>query len=97
MLELRGIIGGLVREAVLYLAASPDSYLRQRAALRELDDRLLADIGLNRSDIRKMRTGFWTSLRIRLASREPTSASARTPPSSLRSPVARSRRSLRAA
>lgn len=38
------------REAGRYLALSPRSRLHQRAALRELDDRLLADIGVTRRE-----------------------------------------------
>ncbi|MGY4478675.1 GNAT family N-acetyltransferase [Bradyrhizobium sp. USDA 3364] len=34
-----------------YLAVSPHSRTRRRQALRELDDRLLADVGLSRSDV----------------------------------------------
>ncbi len=37
---------GWLFEAGLYFAASPHSYLRQRAALAELDGRLRADIGV---------------------------------------------------
>lgn len=38
----------IARETGRYLALSARSHLHQRAALRELDDRLLADIGLTR-------------------------------------------------
>jgi L-amino acid N-acyltransferase YncA len=44
-------IGGVIVELGRYLAVSPDSRIRRRQALRELDDRLLADIGLSRSDV----------------------------------------------
>jgi uncharacterized protein YjiS (DUF1127 family) len=40
------IAAGLVVELARYLGGSPHSRLRQRAALRELDERLLDDIGL---------------------------------------------------
>ncbi|QEN91387.1 N-acetyltransferase family protein [Labrys sp. KNU-23] len=39
-----------VRETGRYLAVSPRSLLHQQAALRELDDRLLADIGIARRE-----------------------------------------------
>ena len=41
----------LLREIVLYLGASPWSLWHQLDELRELDDRLLHDIGLSRTDI----------------------------------------------
>ncbi|MBN8939408.1 MAG: GNAT family N-acetyltransferase [Rhizobiales bacterium] len=41
----------LLTEIARYLVASPHSRLVQRRALRELDDRLLADIGLTRAAI----------------------------------------------
>lgn len=41
----------LLKEISRYLVASPHSRLVQRRALRELDDRLLADIGLTRTAI----------------------------------------------
>jgi hypothetical protein len=40
----------LFLEAGRYLALSPQSRLRQRAALRELDRRLLADIGVTTAE-----------------------------------------------
>lgn len=43
-------IKDILREAGRYLAVSPQSRWRQLAALRALDDRLLADIGLSRQD-----------------------------------------------
>lgn len=43
------IFGRLVREIGHYLATAPGSRLRQRAALRGLDERLLADIGITRA------------------------------------------------
>jgi uncharacterized protein YjiS (DUF1127 family) len=39
-------------EACHYIAGSPHSRLRQLEALRQLDDRLLADIGLTREEAR---------------------------------------------
>ena len=47
-LSLQAACVAAVREGGRYLALSPRSRLHQRAALRELDDRLLADIGLTR-------------------------------------------------
>jgi len=44
-------IGGVLVELGRYLAASPRSRIRRWQALRELDDRLLADVGLSRSDV----------------------------------------------
>lgn len=44
-------IGGVIVELGRYLAVSPHSRIRSRQALRELDDRLLADVGLSRSDV----------------------------------------------
>jgi uncharacterized protein YjiS (DUF1127 family) len=43
-----GSLRDLWREFVRYLTGSPRSRLRQRAALRELDDRMLRDIGVTR-------------------------------------------------
>jgi len=43
-------LGRIVREIVLYVGASPLSRRRQLEALRDLDDHLLRDIGLGRSD-----------------------------------------------
>lgn len=40
----------LVRETVLYIGASPRSRWHQIDTLRALDDRMLRDIGLGRSD-----------------------------------------------
>lgn len=40
-----------VREAGRYLALSPRSRLHQRAALRDLDHRLLADVGITRREV----------------------------------------------
>ena len=40
----------ILREIARYLALSPQSRLHQLARLRELDDRLLADIGVTRHE-----------------------------------------------
>lgn len=45
----------ILKEAIRYLAVSPQSYLRQRQALRALDDRLLADIGITHGEARSGR------------------------------------------
>ncbi|WP_407170503.1 DUF1127 domain-containing protein [Bradyrhizobium sp. ORS 111] len=50
-------IGGVLVELGRYLAASPRSRIRRWQALRELDDRLLADVGLSRSDVRDQPMG----------------------------------------
>ena len=50
MISLHTPARALLYEAARYLAASPHSRLRQRRALGELDDRLLADIGLTRHE-----------------------------------------------
>lgn len=44
-------IGDAIVELGRYLAVSPHSRIRRRQSLRELDDRLLADVGLSRSDV----------------------------------------------
>jgi hypothetical protein len=51
----------LVREAVLYAGASPQSRRHQLEALRGLDDRLLRDIGVDRSVSANGRTDRGTS------------------------------------
>ncbi len=43
-------IRAILREMGHWLAGSPHSRLRQRAQLRALDERLLADIGVTRSE-----------------------------------------------
>ena len=43
-------IKDILQEAARYLTASPHSRLRQLHALRELDDRLLADVGVTRRE-----------------------------------------------
>jgi hypothetical protein len=45
----------LLIEAGRYLAGSPNSRLHQLAALRELDDRLLADVGISRCEAKLAR------------------------------------------
>jgi uncharacterized protein YjiS (DUF1127 family) len=42
-------------EAGRWLAGPQHSRLRQRAALRDLDDRLLADVGISREEARRGR------------------------------------------
>jgi uncharacterized protein YjiS (DUF1127 family) len=42
-----------LREAGRWLAGSQSSRLRQRATLRDLDDRLLADVGISREEARR--------------------------------------------
>jgi uncharacterized protein YjiS (DUF1127 family) len=42
---------GVLREIALYIGLHPRSRWRQFAHLRELDDRLLADIGLSRTEV----------------------------------------------
>jgi uncharacterized protein YjiS (DUF1127 family) len=51
----------LVREAVLYIGASPQSRRHQLEALGGLDDHLLRDIGLDRSVAADGRTDHGTS------------------------------------
>ena len=46
----RCAVGGFIVEIGRYIGGSPWSRARQRAALRNLDDRLLADIGLTREE-----------------------------------------------
>ena len=48
MIHKQNPFKGLAQESLRYLAGSPLSRLRQREALRNLDDRLLADIGIAR-------------------------------------------------
>jgi uncharacterized protein YjiS (DUF1127 family) len=54
-------LGRLVREAVLYVGASPQSRRHQLETLSGLDDHLLRDIGLDRSVARTGRTDYGTS------------------------------------
>jgi hypothetical protein len=49
MQHLLFCLGRLVREAVLYIGASPQSRRHQLEALGGLDEHLLRDIGLGRS------------------------------------------------
>ncbi|MHC2437441.1 GNAT family N-acetyltransferase [Bradyrhizobium sp. USDA 4451] len=53
-------IGGVIVELGRYLVVSPHSRIRRWQALRELDDRLLADVGLSRSDVEM---GLWCAQR----------------------------------
>lgn len=50
MAGCRMTIGQILQEGGRYLALSPQSRLHQTARLRELDDRLLADIGVTRRE-----------------------------------------------
>ncbi|MBR0895669.1 hypothetical protein JQ616_11965 [Bradyrhizobium tropiciagri] len=49
-------IGGVIVELGRYLTVSPHSRIRRWQALCELDDRLLADVGLSRSGVEM---GLW--------------------------------------
>ncbi len=64
----------LLIEAVNYAAGSPRSRLRQIAALRELDDRLLDDVGITR---RQALAGRPASARSRTIQRRQALPSAR--------------------
>lgn len=48
--RLRGKLSGMLLEAARYFSGCPRSRLHQRAALRDLDDRLLLDIGVTRRE-----------------------------------------------
>jgi len=50
--RMRGTLFGMALEVARHLSGCPRSQLRQRAALRELDDRLLLDIGTTRRETR---------------------------------------------
>lgn len=54
-------MGRLVRDAVLYIGASPQSRRHQLETLSDLDDHLLRDIGLDRSVASAGRTDHGTS------------------------------------
>jgi uncharacterized protein YjiS (DUF1127 family) len=54
-------LGRLVREAVLYVGASPQSRRHQLETLSNLDDHLLRDIGLDRSVAANRRADHGTS------------------------------------
>jgi hypothetical protein len=54
-------LGRMVREAVLYVGASPQSRRHQIETLRGLDDHLLRDIGLDRPVAAKGPTDDGTS------------------------------------
>ena len=51
-------IASVIAELGRYLTASPHSRVRRWQALRELDDRLLADVGLSRDDVEM--AAWWT-------------------------------------
>ena len=51
----------LAREAIRYLAGSAQSRLRQHEALRDLEERLLTDIGISRDQARHSRLGITAS------------------------------------
>lgn len=51
MSNWRFSIKRFLKESALYFMASPHSKIRQLNALRHLDDRLLMDIGVTRSEI----------------------------------------------
>jgi len=53
--RIRSTLFGMVLEAARYLSGCPRSRLHQRAALRDLDDRLLLDIGTTRREARARR------------------------------------------
>ncbi|MFB9262624.1 DUF1127 domain-containing protein [Bradyrhizobium erythrophlei] len=48
-------MGDFLIELARYLTASPHSRIRRWAALRELDDHLLRDIGLSRCEVERGR------------------------------------------
>jgi hypothetical protein len=54
-------LGRLIREAVLYVGASPQSYLHQLETLNGVGDHLLRDVGLDRSLTAKGGPDFGTS------------------------------------
>jgi uncharacterized protein YjiS (DUF1127 family) len=54
-------LGRLVREAVLYVGASPHSRRHQLETLSSLDDHLLRDIGLDRTVAANGRTDYGSS------------------------------------
>ena len=63
-------VGDDVTELARYLAASPCSRIRQWHALRDLDDHLLADIGLSRSDVQPGPPRFAPQAQMRSVERE---------------------------
>jgi L-amino acid N-acyltransferase YncA len=58
-------LGGIMLELGRFIGASPLSLLRQRRQLRELDDRLLADIGLRRADLYERESMIKTAVFVR--------------------------------
>ncbi len=59
---MQGKLSGMLLEAARYLFGCPRSWLHQRAALRDLDDRLLLDIGTTRREVGAGRAGVTTAL-----------------------------------
>ena len=64
-MSLRNGFGDIVMEIGRYIGGSPWSRLRQRAALRNLDDRLLSDIGLSREQVLSGGTMMRTAVDVR--------------------------------
>lgn len=64
-MSLRNGFGDIVMEIGRYIGGSPWSRLRQREALRNLDDRLLSDIGLSREQVLSEGTMMRTAVEIR--------------------------------
>ena len=61
----RNGFGDIVMEIGRYIGASPWSRIRQREALRNLDDRLLSDIGLSREQVLSGGTMMRTAVDVR--------------------------------
>lgn len=61
----RNVFGDIVMEIGRYIGASPWSRARQREVLRNLDDRLLSDIGLSREQVLSGGTMMRTAVDIR--------------------------------
>lgn len=57
MINRRSLLGQAFREAGWFLAVDPQSRIHQLAQLRELDDRMLLDIGISRSEAISGRRG----------------------------------------
>jgi|GEM_PF-3152020 len=62
-IRLFDALEGFAAELLRYLTGSPRSRLRQLRRLRDLDDHLLADIGLTRDDVRTARAGPFDACR----------------------------------